>query len=124
MMELIWVLQLSELSMLFFIVVPPYVIGFVLFGFLWHWRLLFWATVVAVLVAVLQYQDISRANGAGVFLGAAITLFLGLGAAAGITASFLVLLERQSSWRWLSSPAVLPVCFVVGLFSCILWAGI
>jgi len=110
--------------MLFSIFVPPYVIGFVLFGFLWHWRLLFWATVVAVLVAVLQYQDVSRANGAGVFLGAAITLFLGLGAAAGITTSVLVMLGQQSSGRWLSSPNVLPVCFVVGLLSCILWAGI
>ena len=110
--------------MLFFIVVPPYVIGFVLFGFLWNWRLLFWATVVAVFVAVLQYQDNSRADGAGVFLGAAIALFLGLGAAAGITASFLVLLGRQSYWRWLSYPAVLSVCFVVGLLGCIVWAGI
>lgn len=124
MMELVWLLQLSELSILFFIVVPPYMIGFVLFGFLWHWRLLFWATVVAVPVATLQYQSISRANGAGVFMDAAITLFLGLGVAAGITTSFLVLLGRQSSGRWLSSPAVLPVCFVVGLLSCILWAGI
>lgn len=110
--------------MLLFIVVPPYVIGFVLFGFLWHWRLLFWATVVAVLVAVLQYQSNPRADGAGAFIDVAITLFLGLGAAAGITASFLVLLGRQSYWRWLSSPNVLPVCFVVGLLSCIMWAGI
>lgn len=107
--------------MLFFFVFPPYVIGFVLFGFWWHWRLLFWATVVAIMVAVLQYQSISRADGGGAFIGVIIALSLGLGAATGIAASFLVLLGRQFRRRWLSPSTVLQVCFVVGFFSCIMW---